>query len=160
MFDSILDPWPWYVTGPLIGLTVPLLLLLSNKALGISSTFQNLCVTVFSTFTPKLRNDAGNRKESWKIIFAIGLILGGFIVAHFLSRVPIFLFPESYHSLSGAAKLLAGGFLIGFGTRYAEGCTSGHAIFGLSSLQLASLVAVLGFFAGGLVAAAITLLLR
>ena len=47
--------------------------------------------------------------------------------------------------------LAVGGFLVGFGTRYAGGCTSGHAISGLSNLQLPSLVAVIGFFIGGLV---------
>ena len=54
-------------------------------------------------------------------------------------------------SLKGILLMVAGGFLIGFGTRYAGGCTSGHAITGLSNLQLPSLVAVIGFFIGGLI---------
>jgi uncharacterized membrane protein YedE/YeeE len=64
--------------------------------------------------------------------------------------------PEIYNwdyvlSIKGLAILLVGGFLVGFGTRYAGGCTSGHGITGLSSLQLPSLIAVIGFFIGGLI---------
>jgi len=51
----------------------------------------------------------------------------------------------------GLLIMLGGGFLVGFGARYAGGCTSGHAITGLSDLQLASLIAVIGFFVGGLI---------
>lgn len=58
---------------------------------------------------------------------------------------------ESLFSLKGLIMFVVGGFLVGFGTRYAGGCTSGHAISGLSDLQPASLVAVIGFFIGGLV---------
>lgn len=163
MREAILGPWPWYVTGPLIGLTVPILLLWTGKALGISGSFGSLCELVLPREVPRDRKtpapDPAPRRERWKIVFALGLVLGGFIASHLLSAHPTAFLPESYHSAAGAAKLLAGGFLIGFGTRYAEGCTSGHAITGLASLQPASLVAVLGFFAGGLSAAGITLLL-
>jgi hypothetical protein len=63
--------------------------------------------------------------------------------------------PEIYNwdnalSMKGLAILIGGGFLVGFGTRYAGGCTSGHAITGLSNLQIPSLIAVIGFFIGGL----------
>jgi uncharacterized membrane protein YedE/YeeE len=55
------------------------------------------------------------------------------------------------HSVKGILILLIGGLLIGFGSRYAGGCTSGHAISGLSNLQWPSLIAVIGFFTGGLI---------
>jgi uncharacterized membrane protein YedE/YeeE len=100
------------------------------------------------------------RGEAWKAVFAVGVLIGGFVAARLLSTEVPALFPESFHSLAGAAQLLLGGFLVGFGSRYAEGCTSGHAIFGLATLQPGSLVAVLGFFAGGLGAAGLTLLFR
>lgn len=157
--ENILNPWPWYVSGPLIGLTVPLLLLFSGKALGISGSFQNLC-QLATTRDPKgLFRNASYKKESWKVVFAFGLILGGFLASRFLSLNHIAFLPVEYHSISGAVKLLAGGVLVGFGSRYAEGCTSGHAITGLASLQPASIMAVFGFFAGGLSAAGITFLI-
>lgn len=156
---NILNPWPWYVSGPLIGLTVPLLLLLTGKALGISGSFRNLCELATAKDPKGLIHSAAYKREGWKVVFAVGLILGGFIASRFLSHGHVAFLPAEYHSLSGAAKLLAGGFLVGFGSRYAEGCTSGHAITGLASLQIASLVAVLGFFSGGLLAAGISLLI-
>ena len=60
---------------------------------------------------------------------------------------------ESLFTLRGFILMVVGGFLIGFGTRYAKGCTSGHAITGLSNLHLSSLIATIGFFVGGLIAA-------
>ena len=159
MFDAILQPWPWFIAGPLIGLAVPILLLTSGKALGISSSFQHLCdLLSVKTSMSALRSPSW-WKDAWKLVFAAGMILGGFLASHFLSADRIAFLPADYHSLSGAMKLAAGGFLVGFGSRYAEGCTSGHAITGLSSLQPASLLAVLGFFGGGLAAAGITPLL-
>ena len=58
---------------------------------------------------------------------------------------------EAVLSLKGILILSIAGLLVGFGTRYGGGCTSGHAITGLSSLQLPSLIAVIGFFIGGLI---------
>jgi uncharacterized membrane protein YedE/YeeE len=89
-----------------------------------------------------------------------GIALGAFIAVRFLSNAPVEFLPAHYHSASGALKLLAGGFLVGFGTRWARGCTSGHAIMGLANFQKPSLYAVLSFFAGGLFAAGIALLLN
>lgn len=158
MLESLLAPWPWYVTGPLIGLTVPLMLLWGGKNLGVSSSFRHLCAAVLpKSKLEYLRHDW--RKESWSLFFVAGLALGGFLAARFLSRDALPLLPPGYHDLPGAAGLFLGGILIGFGTRWAAGCTSGHSIMGLSNLQKASLVATLAFFAGGLSAAGVTLLL-
>jgi hypothetical protein len=55
-------------------------------------------------------------------------------------------------TLRGFVSVVVGGFLVGFGTAYAAGCTSGHAISGLANFELPSLIAVIGFFAGGLAA--------
>ena len=65
--------------------------------------------------------------------------------------VPLEIFNfQTLASLKGFILIIVGGFMVGFGTRWAGGCTSGHAISGLSNLQLPSLVAVIGFFIGGL----------
>jgi uncharacterized membrane protein YedE/YeeE len=156
----LLSPWPWWISGPLIGLTVGLLLALGGRNLGVSSSFRHLCTLAFpSSKLPYLaHNDI--RKQSWNLLFVFGIALGAYIAVRFLSNAPVEFLPAHYHSVSGALKLLAGGFLVGFGTRWARGCTSGHAIMGLANFQKPSLYAVLSFFAGGLVAAGIALLLN
>lgn len=158
--DALLQPWPWYVVGPLIGLTVPLLFLVGGKGLGISGSFRHACsIALPRTRIPFLR-DNDWRKEIWNLLFVLGIVLGGFLGTRVLSSGPVDLLPEGYASPTGALKLLLGGFLVGFGARYAGGCTSGHAITGLSTLQKASLVSAFAFFAGGLSAAGITHLLN
>jgi uncharacterized membrane protein YedE/YeeE len=150
MMESLLAPWPWYVAGPLIGLVVPLLLLLVGKSFGVSSSFRHLC----SIFLPGSKLDylRSNdwRAESWNFVFAAGVIVGAGIAVFFLSAAPVELLPQSYNNRMGAILLLVGGILVGFGTRYADGCTSGHSIMGMSSLNWPSLVATISFFAGGL----------
>lgn len=155
--DLIYSPWPWYVAGPLIGLFVPLILVVSNKMLGISSTFDQLCMMV----APKERKGMfafKTEENSWKLLFVIGIAAGAFLVGTFFSSAPLRFLPDQYHEAAGYAKLFIGGILVGFGTRYANGCTSGHAIFGLSILQTSSLIATLSFFAGGLLYTGLTLL--
>lgn len=175
IFDFLTQPWPWYVAGPLIGLTVPLLLLIGNKQFGISSNLRHMCAAIpnrLSFFQYDWR-----KAGSWNLVFALGILLGGFIGAVLLANpeplkvaasteanlaalgistdgtlAPSALFGiQGLLSLKTLLLLLGGGFLVGFGARYAGGCTSGHAISGLSDLQLPSLIAVIGFFAGGLI---------
>lgn len=168
------SPWPWYVAGPLIGATVPLLLWLGNRSFGISENLRHVCAMVPSRI-PFFRYD-WRTTGRWNLAFAGGIILGGFVATVFFANpeplrvaasterdlaaigvtVDGGLGPAALFSLAalGSIKtwaiLLLGGFLVGFGARYAGGCTSGHAISGLANLQLPSLVAVIGFFAGGL----------
>lgn len=175
ILDLLRSPWPWYVAGPLIGLTVPALLLLGNKSFGISENLRHLCALVPNRM-PFFRYDVRGR-GAWNLAFAVGIVVGGFVAAVPLAdREPLQVAPATVDALArlsitvdgGMAPealfgvtalsswgtwifLLVGGFLIGFGARYAGGCTSGHAISGLSALQLPSLVAVAGFFAGGLI---------
>jgi uncharacterized protein len=172
--DFLREPWPWYVAGPLIGLTVPLLLLLGNKEFGISSNLRHVCAMLpnrINFFSYDWRSAGG-----WNLMFATGLLLGGFVGGFLLGNPEALQLsqqtteelsalgvsinngfaPESIFGWAnlftwqGFVFIVVGGFLIGFGTAYAGGCTSGHAIMGLSDLQLPSLVAVIGFFAGGL----------
>lgn len=173
--DIIKQPWPWYVAGPLIGLIVPALLLLGNKTFGISSTLRHICAACIPANISFFKYDW--KKESWNLFFVLGIIAGGFIAAYFLSvpgQVNINpatvvllkqqgvrdfsgLLPQDIFSfgqlltLRGFVFIIISGFVIGFGTRYAGGCTSGHAIMGISNLQWPSLVATCCFMAGGFI---------
>lgn len=169
--------WPWYIAGPLIGLFVPALLLIGNRSFGVSSNFRHICAAVLPPRSTYFRYD-WRRAGGWNLAFALGILVGGALAALFLDSgtsvdisartqaslgalgvhdfrglVPQEIF--SWHALTtlrGIVLIVGGGFLVGFGTAYAGGCTSGHAISGLSNLQLPSLIAVVGFFAGGLLA--------
>ncbi len=170
------QPWPWYVAGPLISV-VMISMLLVGRRFGASSSFRTACA-MFGAGKQCEFFEFEWKKETWNFIFLFGAIIGGFIGSHLLGNPePIALNPKtiadlaalgipdagqsflterlfSWHALTtpvGLITLVGGGFLVGFGARYADGCTSGHAISGLSNLQFPSLVAVIGFFAGGLI---------
>lgn len=171
------EPWPWYIAGPLIGLTVPVLLILGNKSFGISSSLRHICASCFPANIPFFKYDW--KKEVWNLFFVAGIFVGGIIAASFLgSNEPVqisdnlrtelsgygitqidSLVPEqvfnfsNLFTLQGFIMIVAGGFLVGFGTRYGGGCTSGHAIMGLSNLQWPSLVATCCFMVGGFIMA-------
>ena len=173
MWEAITGPWPWYVSGPLLGLMVPILLIYGNKNFGISSTFRHVCAAVLPSRAPYFKYNW--RESSWNLILALGVVIGAAIAVLFLggdnpppvtpSAVELFqtwnigtpeqLQPAELFSFPGALSvralisLVIGGFFVGFGTRYAGGCTSGHAIMGLSLLSPGSLVATIGFFGGG-----------
>lgn len=148
--DWILEPWPWYVTGPLIGLMVPALLIFSGKNFGISSSFRDIgAMCSPNTKLPYLKYDW--RKSMWRMALVAGVILGGFVANHLLSTEPVTFLPDAYFSWRGILFLGIGGILVGFGTRYADGCTSGHSIMGMASLQWPSLIATISFFIGGLI---------
>lgn len=175
--ENILNPWPWYVSGPLIALVMALLLYF-GKTFGMSSNLRTLCsiggagkLSDFFKFNWK--------DQIWNLIVVLGAIIGGFIATQYLSNNAVTnlnpqtiselqdmgfknagatLLPNEIFSLETLSTkslllLIVGGLLVGFGTRYAGGCTSGHAITGLSSLQKPSLIAVIGFFIGGLIMA-------
>ena len=146
----IMHPWPWWVSGILIGLTVPLLYILAGKAFGISTSLQQAGAMCAPHSKLEYFRQHDRKANMWTIVFAVGIALGAFIATHLLTAEPAELLPASFHSLSGGIKLLVGGFLIGFGTRYAGGCTSGHSITGISNFNWPSLVATIFFFVGGL----------
>jgi uncharacterized membrane protein YedE/YeeE len=148
--DWIMQPWPWWLSGILIGLTVPLLFILAGKAFGISTSLQQIGALCAPHSKTSYLRDYDRRGGMWLLVFVAGIALGGFIGARLLSATPVELLPDFYYGAPGALRLLVGGFLIGFGARYAGGCTSGHAITGISNLNWPSLVATIFFFAGGL----------
>ncbi|MGH1516172.1 YeeE/YedE family protein [Chryseobacterium sp. JK1] len=173
MLELIKEPWPWYIAGPLIGLTVPALLLMGNKSFGISSSLRHICAACLPANINFFKYNW--KKEAWNLFFVFGIFVGGVIAANFLinpseivvnphlknelagygitdysNLVPTQLMNfESLFTLRGFIMMIVGGFLVGFGTRYAGGCTSGHAIMGLSNLQWPSLVATICFMIGG-----------
>jgi uncharacterized membrane protein YedE/YeeE len=152
MLAWLLEPWPWYVSGPLIGLTVPLLLLLTGKSFGISGSLRHIgAACAPRTKLPFLTQNYSWRENIWNIIFVGGIVIGAFVGNYLLSTEPLAFVPDTYSSVKGVGMLLVGGLLIGFGTQYAKGCTSGHTIMGLSTLQLPSLIASFFFFVGGLI---------
>ena len=148
--DFVLQPWPPWFSGLLIGLTVPLLYILAGKAFGISTSYQQIGVLCAPGTKLEYLKSFDTSKGMWTLFFALGIAAGGFIANHWLSVESVEFLPESYVSARGAFKLFIGGLLIGFGTRYAGGCTSGHSITGISNLNWPSLVATIFFFVGGL----------
>jgi uncharacterized membrane protein YedE/YeeE len=173
MLQFLSGPWHWAISGMLIGLIVPALLIIGNKSFGISSSLRHVCAACFPADITFFKYNW--KKESWNLYFALGIILGGFLANYFLKNndqialnsetisdlkllgitnfnglMPVELFGvNAIFSLKGLFFLVIGGFLVGFGTRYAGGCTSGHSIMGISNLQWPSLVATIFFMLGG-----------
>lgn len=169
-----MQTWPWFISGPLLALIMGLLIYF-GKTFGFSSNFRTMCTiggaAKFSDFFKINIKD-----HLWNLAFLVGSIIGGFIAYNYMldstqivlgertiskltelqfSNIGASFFPYEIFKIGGNIKsvilLTTGGLLIGFGSRYAGGCTSGHAITGLSNLQIPSLIAVIGFFIGGLV---------
>jgi len=151
--DFIYQPWPWYVAGPVIGVSVPLLLLMGNKKLGVSSTLRHICAACVPASIPLFQYDW--KKEIWNLYFVGGILIGGVLGGVILSDGTELMPREIFNwgeliTTRGFIMMIGGGFMVGFGTRYARGCTSGHGILGLSALQWPSLVAIMSFFLGGI----------
>lgn len=175
IFLILNQPWPWYIAGPIIGLMVPVLLIFGNKSFGISSSLRHICAACIPARLPFFTYDW--KKEMWNLFFAGGVIIGGFIAAYLMANpLPVAIHPDlitelggygitpsaallpkeifswaSLFSWRGFLMMVVGGFLVGFGTRYAGGCTSGHSIMGLATLQWPSLVATICFMLGGFI---------
>ena len=174
--EFLLNPWPWYFSGPMIALVL-FLLLWTGKSFGMSSNLRTLCSALGAG--KKVRFFQFDWKaQRWNLIVAVGAVFGGYLAANYLSASTAVAISEStiaqlnhlgildagqaympeklfstaaFSSPKSLMLLITGGFWVGFGARYAGGCTSGHAISGLSNFQLPSLIAVIGFFIGGLI---------
>jgi len=173
--EFLLNPWPWFVVGPLIALVL-FLLFYFGKSFGVSSNLETLCALGGAgKFIDYFKFDW--KKNKWNLIFLMGAVLGGFISYQWLTPIktvvlnqqtiqdlsaigfdnigsqylPNEIFSlDALLSLKGFLTLLIAGILVGFGARYAGGCTSGHAIVGLSNLEIPSFISVIGFFIGGM----------
>ena len=174
--DLLFYTWPWYVSGFLIAI-IMLLLNYFGKIFGMSSNLRTLCTLAGADkFANFFQFDW--KSQRWNLAVIAGAMLGGFVAVHFMSDasnvainpktieqlvtmgidapngklLPNTIFGnEAWQSPKMIFILIIGGILIGFGSRYASGCTSGHAISGLSNLQIQSFKAVIGFFIGGLI---------
>lgn len=166
------EPWAWYISGPLIGLIVPVLILTSNKQFGVSSSLRYVCSSLKLS-----KNSYFNynfKEQQWTMWFVLGIFISGFVLfqivdvkmgdlsvnaTQYFNEKEILvegIFPTTIFNWATLFSvygllLIVGGFFIGFGSRYADGCTSGHAIMGLSLLSKASLTSVVGFFIGGII---------
>jgi uncharacterized protein len=175
--EILKQPWPWYVAGAIIGLIVPALLILGNKHFGISANLRHACAACLPANIKFFKYEW--KKEIWNMFFVAGILVGGFLAVRYLSNpndidvapalvaelksygikdtnslLPSEIFSwDSLFSLRGLILLVGGGFLVGFGARYAGGCTSGHSIMGLSDLQVPSLIATTSFMVGGFIMA-------
>jgi len=175
MLELLKQPWHWSIAGLLIGLTVPLLYVIGNKPFGISSSFRHMCAACLPSSASYFKYDWKN--EKWNLFLIAGVVLGAAFAANVLGNTePIKiadttraqlsqlnitdfkgLDPTDIFSFSGLLTLrgfimiVVGGFLVGFGTRYAGGCTSGHSITGISNFQVSSIVATICFMIGGFI---------
>ncbi|MBL7920729.1 MAG: YeeE/YedE family protein [Bacteroidia bacterium] len=174
MLDIIQQTWSWWFSGALIA-AIMFMLLFFGQSFGFSANLRTICSAAGCGKSVKFF-DFNWKSQIWNLVFLIGAIFGGFIANQFLSdgnpiaisestisdlsklgiaaptsaQPPELFSLNAVLSLKGFLVLAIGGLLVGFGSRYGGGCTSGHAISGLSDLQLPSLIAVIGFFIGGL----------
>ncbi|TMI71446.1 MAG: YeeE/YedE family protein [Bacillati bacterium ANGP1] len=174
MTELLHRPWPWYVTGPLLGLVAVSLLAIGNKPFGVSSNLRHIWAACLPGNVAYFKYD-WRRDGLWNLVFILGVVAGGFVGGVLLANPhPVATTPAAGTSLAklgihdfsglvprelftlhmlltprGFLMFIGGGFLIGFGTAYAGGCTSGHGITGLAALQLPSLLTVISFFAAG-----------
>ncbi|MCB0662996.1 MAG: YeeE/YedE family protein [Saprospiraceae bacterium] len=173
--EFISQPWHWAVSGAAIA-GILFLMTYIGRSFGVSMAFKNFCTIAgagnkFEFFRFDIK------EEYWRLTFIAGAVVGGYIAATALASpeavdiseatinhlkedygwnypqgdgfLPVDFF--NFGNLKGVIISIVAGFLIGFGARYGDGCTSGHAISGLSHLQLPSLLTVIGFFIGGLI---------
>jgi uncharacterized membrane protein YedE/YeeE len=175
MREFITQTWSWWFSGTMIA-AIMFFLLYFGQSFGFSANLRTICAAAGLGKKTKFF-DFNWKAQTWNLVFLVGAIVGGFIAKQFLSSdigvaispatiddlsklgiaAPVSLQPAELFSLDailsikGFLVLAVGGLLVGFGSRYAGGCTSGHAISGLSDLQVPSLIAVVGFFIGGLI---------
>jgi uncharacterized membrane protein YedE/YeeE len=150
-----LMPIHWVLAGAGIAAVTLCLLFFGGRRLGVSGGLDDICSLVISQ--PYFQRRAVLTARPWRFPFLIGLVLGGVLSAVLGGGwTPTWgagMF-DRVIGLGHAGKLVwmfAGGIFIGFGTRLANGCTSGHGIFGLSNFEWPSLLSTASFMAGGLV---------
>lgn len=174
IINYLSQPWPWYVGGPLIGIIIIMLQWIDNKPLAASSSYRHVCAATFPANIPFLKYNW--KAEIWNLLFVAGILIGGIVAGNFFSHpatiaisseaahhlqsiglkdttgfAPVQLFSlAALQTIPGLIVIVFGGFLVGFGSRYAGGCVSGHSMTGISDLQWTSMLATACIFAGGI----------
>ena len=175
MLHYLSRPWPWYVVGGLLGSVAPLLLLAGNRQLGVSGNLRTICAAILPGNVEFFKYD-WKESGAWNLAFAVGIIAGGFIGGFVLAapanatlspaaqamfqtlglhNLSTLLPPEIFSvkglmTLKGFAIMIGGGFLVGFGSAYAGGCTSGHGISGVANFEIPSFLAFAAMFGAGM----------
>jgi uncharacterized membrane protein YedE/YeeE len=150
-----LPPLHWALAGVAIAGVTLALLFLSSHRLGISTGFEDICSLVLSA--PYFRRTAVLSGRGWRLPLLAGLVIGGFLSAVLGGgweptwALGVFDRAIGFGPAGKIAWMFAGGLFIGFGTRLAGGCTSGHGIFGLANLEFPSLLSTVSFMAAGIV---------
>ena len=145
----------WAIAGAAIAAITLTLMFVTNRQLGISTGFDDVCSLVLDA--PYFRRAGVAASRAWRLPFLGGLVIGGVVAAvlggGWAPTWELGMFDErvGWGPLGKVVWMFAGGLFIGFGTRLANGCTSGHGIFGLSNFEPPSLVATLSFMASGIV---------
>ena len=151
MVDALQGSWSPWISGALIGLMVPGLYLVVGRRFGVSSSLRHIGAMCAPNVKAEYIRMHNWRNHTWSLIFVGGVIFGSLLATQFITSDPLPVLPDEASSLGGVVRLAFGGVLVGFGTRYAGGCTSGHTISGISNLNPASMVATAAFLAGGLI---------
>ena len=150
-----LGPLHWAFAGLGIAGVTLALLFLAGRRLGISGGLEDLCSFVLSA--PYFRRAAVRSSRGWRIPLLAGLVCGGFLSAMLSGgweptwALGVFDRSIGFGPAGKLAWMFAGGLCVGFGTRLAGGCTSGHGVFGLANLEWPSLLTTLSFMAAGIV---------
>ncbi|MFZ1456849.1 MAG: YeeE/YedE thiosulfate transporter family protein [Saprospiraceae bacterium] len=174
MTEFLTQSWSWWFSGLVIA-AIMFILLYFGQSFGFSSNLRTICAAAGAGKSVSFFN-FNWKSQLWNLVFLSGAIIGGIVSVTVLKNdqpiklseatttdlqelgfsVPVDIQPaelfsmDAIMSIKGFLILALGGLMVGFGSRYAGGCTSGHAISGLSDLQFPSLIAVIGFFMGGL----------
>ena len=148
-----LEPLHWAIAGAAIGAITLVLMFGLNTRLGISTGFEDVCSLLLRA--PYFRRPSLLASRNWRLPFTAGLVLGGFVSAVLSGGwqptwdLGLFDAHVGFGPAGKMAWMFIGGLFIGFGTRLAGGCTSGHGIFGLSNFEWPSLVSTVSFMAAG-----------
>jgi uncharacterized membrane protein YedE/YeeE len=150
---------PWYIAGPLIGLIVPALLILREKQFGMSSSFSYIIALIL----PKNEYFKSARTSSnWQFHFGLGVLASAILSHYFISPEDIIVqdlgvhgayLTKSVYETDNLLAFLVSGILVGFGARYANGCTAGNCIMGVSQFSVSSIIATVAFFVAGVITA-------
>ncbi|MBN2264969.1 MAG: YeeE/YedE family protein [Candidatus Aminicenantes bacterium] len=156
--------WSPYAAGIGIGILSWLTLVLSDKPIGCSTAFARTSGMIERLFRGRKVLDKAYYKEfaprvDWEWMLVVGIILGAFTSAKLSGQFKLDWVPSLWAGTFGpgpvarVAVAFCGGILLGFGARWAGGCTSGHGISGTLQLAVSSWLAAICFFAGGIAAA-------